>query len=218
MKFSDYIERHYAQVCELQRGIALDLGMVSGQPDASQVRRWMQSYGLFRGINGEVRDSIVEKFLEFRAEKQSMAAPLSRNDIEREYSNLLMMLYKIEQRSWMSATSKLLWCLYPQDIAIYDSFVHRTLLVLQHFDDDLATLSHLGHPNRINNEDDIKRAASFYMTYQDMVKLLQEKHQPTLDNLRTLHGESYPYDIRIVDKLLWIIGSGDQDYANPVTS
>lgn len=218
MKFNDYIEPHYVQACELQRGITLDLGMVNGQADANQVRRWMQSYGLFQGINAEVRDLIARKFIEFRAEKQSMTSPLSRDDIEREYSNLFMKLYKKESRSWMSATSKLLWCLYPQDIAIYDSFVHRTLLVLQHFDDDLTTLPHLGHPNRINNEDDIKRAVSFYMTYQDMVKLLQEKHQPTLDNLRKLHQEPYPYDIRIVDKLLWMIGSGNKAYVTSVTS
>lgn len=61
--------------------------------------------------------------------------------IEKLYSELFVALNRQVARSWMSATSKLLWCLYPDDIVIYDAFVHRTLVVMQFIDGDLVRLT-----------------------------------------------------------------------------
>lgn len=112
----------------------------------------------------------------------------------------------------MSATSKLLWCLYPRDIVIYDAFVHRALVVLQCVDPDLAGTERIGAAPKINAPTHIDPAVAGYMRYQALVGKLLTVHTPTLNELRLKHKEQYPYDIRIVDKLLWMIGNSNLAY------
>jgi hypothetical protein len=50
------------------------------------------------------------------------------------------------------------------------------------------------------------------MNYQDMVKHICERHSDTLKELRGKHKETYPHDIRIIDKLLWMIGNPKQRF------
>jgi hypothetical protein len=38
------------------------------------------------------------------------------------------------------------------------------------------------------------------------------RHGQLLRDLRKRHKESYPYDVRIVDKLLWMIGNPRKSY------
>lgn len=217
MTFTDYLKNHYGQACAEQNKIESDQDIVcnlaNGSPSNASVRKWMESYNLFQGIEGGCRDAISQTFLKFTA-NSIKSTPLDREAIRSNYSNLFEDLYDTLPRSWMSATSKLLWCIYPSDIAIYDSFVHRTLLVLQHFDADLASLPHLSFAPQMRSIDDIENATTFYMQYQDMVKHLLTTHQSTLDNLRNHYNELYPYDIRVVDKLLWMIGSGNEKFRN----
>lgn len=112
----------------------------------------------------------------------------------------------------MSATSKLLWCLYPDTIVIYDTFVHRTLIVMQSIDDDLSAFPRVGAPRSIDGEADIVAATTHYMNYQAMVRRLQTRHWQLLRDLRKRYNESYPYDVRIIDKLLWMIGNPRENY------
>lgn len=90
--------------------------------DANEVRAWMREYGLFRGINTDDRNLIVES---------------------------------------------------------YRSFV--------------------GNHQRIGVE--------HYLGYQSMVRQLQNTHAQLLGALRAQHQEIYPYDVRIMDKLLWMLGN-----------
>lgn len=46
-----------------------------------------------------------------------------------------------------------------------------------------------------------------YLRYQSMVRQLQNTHERLLQGLRVQHQETYPYDVRIMDKLLWMLGN-----------
>lgn len=206
MSFSRYLEAKYTTACEMQRAIHRDTLMVAmlrnGPPTTDLVREWMRQYGLFQGITAQNRNAVVTRFLEFAEQHEQTDHEPNANQIEASYTELLSALYGTVARSWVSATSKLLWCLYPQTIAIYDRFVHRVLVVLQCIDEDLAGFPRIGATPQIDSEADIAPAVQHYMNYRAMVHRLRSVHQRLLSELRTRHNEVYPYDIRILDKVL----------------
>jgi len=210
MTFRAYLKRHYATACKMQRGIGNDPVIVdmlrTGGQDAHLVKKWMESYRLFQGINAQERRKIVRTFLTF-AKSHTRIRRVTEDDIRALYTELFRALYRTKRQLWMSATSKLLWCLYPNDVVMYDSFVHRALLVLQRIDSTLTVLPRIGDPPRVRVESDIDSLAEHYMNYQGMVHTLMRVHAGLLKDLRERTGERYPYDLRIVDKVLWMIGS-----------
>jgi hypothetical protein len=216
MTIQRYIETRYEIACEMQRGIVRDSQMVdmlrNGPHDPNLVTSWMRDYGLFQGITNANREAIVVRFLQFVTSHELSANDMSDNQIKELYTELLTSLFQTVQRSWMSATSKLLWCLYPNTVVIYDAFVHRTLSVMQCLDDSLVSFPRIGASPSIRGVDDIQIAALHYMNYQAMVRKLLNTHSQLLQELRTRHGESYPYDVRIMDKLLWMIGNLREAY------
>jgi len=215
MSFRAYLESHYIAACNLQRGISRDSQMIAmlrdGPQDASLVKSWMRDYGLFQGITSQNREAIVNRFLAF-SRSHTKTSLVSREAISELYSELFTVLYREVARSWMSATSKLLWCLYPDDIVIYDTFVHRTLVVMQCIDNDLSGFPRIGTTPKIEKETDIEIATVHYMNYQDMVRKLLSVHAEALSDLRRVNSEAYQYDIRILDKLLWMIGDTKRAY------
>lgn len=216
MSFRQYLEGKYTTACEMQRAIHRDPQMVAmlrnGPPNADLVRAWMREYGLFQGITAQNRNAVVTRFLRFAEEHERTNHEPNANEIEALYTELLSALYREVARSWVSATSKLLWCLYPATIVIYDTFVHRVLVVMQCIDDDLAGFARIGAAPQIDGEADISSAVQHYMNYQAMVHRLRSVHRQLLSELRTRYNEAYPYDIRILDKVLWMIGNSRQAY------
>jgi hypothetical protein len=215
MSFQAFLENQFTTACELQRKIEQDTPMVNmvrdGLKDDSLVKKWMRTYGLFQGVSRKEEDAIARRFLNY-VESHTKVAQLSENEIRNIFSELLSELFQEVARTWISATSKLLWCLYPDEIVIYDSFVHRTLTVMQCIDTDLAEYPRIGETPTINNEQDIVPATHHYMNYQAMVQKLLRTHAQTIAELRLQNDESYPYDIRIMDKLLWMIGNPKARY------
>jgi hypothetical protein len=205
MDFDTYIERHYTTACNLQRAIWRDSRVVEmlreGRNDRVLLLAWMKEYGLFQGITGQHRVLVVDTFLQY-ASKVPRNCRITVDTIEVRYSELLLALYRQVARSWMSATSKLLWCLYPHDIVIFDAFVHRSLVVMQCLDEPLGAFPRIGVAPKIVGEGDLATAVSHYMNYQTMVRHLLSVHANRLEQLRSKHSESYPFDIRIIDKLL----------------
>lgn len=216
MSFRQYLEGRYATACAMQRGIHRDPLMVAmlqeGQQDAALVQTWMREYGLFQGITAPNRNAVVNRFIEFAAEHQRHSLEPNADEIQALYVELLGALHGEVARSWVSATSKLLWCLYPNTIVIYDAFVHRALAVMQCIDGDLEGFPRVGEPPRINGVADIAIAAQHYMNYQAMVRRLLSVHAQLLRDLRARHNEQYPYDVRIMDKVLWMIGNVREAY------
>lgn len=216
MTFCRYVESRYVAACNMQRSIVHDPKMVSMLRDAPHnpglVALWMQNYGLFQGITAPNRAAIVDRFLQFVTAHELIVGDVRDDQICVLYTELFTALFQTVRRSWMSATSKLLWCLYPSTVVIYDAFVHRTLSVMQCIDDDLAGFSRIGAPPSIDKDSDIEPAVQHYMNYQAMVRRLQTVHSQLLRDLRTRYNESYPYDVRIMDKLLWMIGNLREAY------
>jgi hypothetical protein len=210
MSFRKYIERNYVTACEVQRGIVNDTKMIKmlreGPHDPVLVKKWMQDYGLFQGLTTQQREAVALSFLRFVAEykvesisNEDCVAPL--------YERLFTSLHAAVGRSWTSATSKLLWCLFPHDIVIYDAFVHRSIVVMQCIDPDLEGFERIGMQPKVSGPSYIPRAVAHYMLYQSMVKKLRDAHSDLLSELREKTKETYLYDIRIIDKLLWMIGN-----------
>jgi hypothetical protein len=215
MEFSTYIECHYAAACRLQREITRDPLMIEmlreGGDDRDLVTAWMRDYGLFQGVNRQQRSLIVDAFLHY-ARSVPQNCRIAEGEIQNRYSELLLVLFRQVARSWMSATSKLLWCLYPDDIVILDAFVHRSLVVVQCLDEALTAYPRVGEAPRIRGEPDIAAAVAYYMNYQCLVRHLLSVHARGLAELRCQTNESYRYDIRIMDKLLWMMGNPRQRF------
>ncbi len=215
MSFRTYLQEKYPVACTRQREIEADPVMVemlkAGGQDHDLVKRWMKDYGLFQGIEGKSREKIAKRFIVF-AQEHNRITRIDDAAVAALFHELLLALFEVQQRSWMSATSKLLWCLYPRDIVIYDAFVHRALVTLQCVDPDLAGTERIGGAPKIKTKVHLKQAVSAYMRYQGLVRKLLDVHQAELDKLRRNHGELYPYDVRIVDKLLWMIGDSKMSY------
>ena len=211
MSFEAYLRSNYATACKMQRDIVKDETMksmlVRGDQDINLVKSWMRDYGLFQGITTENRDRIANRFLSFSTSARATASVADRKILEEKYSELFKALFLEVKRSWMSATSKLLWCIYPNEVVIYDSFVKRALVVMQCLDNELANFPRIGVVPKVAREKDIELAVKHYMNYQDVVRYIFERNANTLHELREKHKETYPHDIRIIDKLLWMIGN-----------
>lgn len=216
MSFQRYLENKYTTACEMQEAISRDQEMISmimnrGQ-DEGLIQSWMRDYGLFQGIKKANRNAVVKQFILFSKKHQRTNFQPNDAEIQALFSELFTHLYREVPRSWVSASSKLLWCLYPDTVAIYDAFVHRALVVMQCLDDDLKGFPRVGTAPKIKSETDIVLSVKFYMNYQSMVRRLTKVHRSLLNDLRKKHGVTYPYDIRILDKVLWMIGNPRQAY------
>ena len=215
MSFEAYIRSHYVDACELQRNIPEDEEMKSmlarGDQDKDLVKKWMRNYALFQGITTRDREKIAKRFLSFSASAKTIPTVADRTILEERYSRLFTELFSEVKRTWMSATSKLLWCIYPDEVVIYDSFVERALVVMQCLEGSLATFPRIGARPRIKRKADIGAAVKHYMNYQDVVRHILKQYSGALKELREKHKETYPHDIRIVDKLLWMIGNPKYD-------
>lgn len=212
MPLQNYIRNHYQEACGNLRGINRDppiINMLARNNNHNQelVIDWMTHYRLFQGIRNEIRNQIAARFLQFATGHQRYRNGPSIEQITGLFTHLYTLLFQVQNRGWMSATSKLLWCLYPQRVAIYDSFVHRTLTVLQCLNDNLQGFERIGVAPTPNNEGDIALATEHYMNYFGMVQTIKADNQNLLNELRQQHNEIYPYDVRIVDKLLWMMGN-----------
>lgn len=219
MSFRSYIESHYVEAHNPGRNVELDKSMLAmlsqNGRDPPLVKTWMEAYKLFQGINGEDREKVVFSFLNFAASHKKLSSRLSNDAVAEIFLTLLTDLHTEVPRGWLSATSKLLWCIYPHDIVIYDAFVHRALTVMQCIDDDLSGFkTKIG---RMRAGSDPKTLVGHYIIYQSLVRHLSVKHADLLAELRlrkadVLREKNWSFerdihsDIRIIDKLLWMIG------------
>lgn len=211
-----FVESNYKDAVETQRSFDHDAHMqsmlVAENLNEKSVRDWMRGYGLFQGINAADRRKVVEIYKDNIFAISNLASPLPDHDVRELFSVLLNAFYEVVPRKWISAVSKLLWCSFPHEIAIYDAFVHRSLIVLQGVTPYLAEMPRLGNTPPVKKGKDIQELVEFYMSYRKMILAIQKHHQDQLDDLRKKYSEQYAYDIRILDKLLWLLGGADQPF------
>lgn len=216
MSLTKFIESNYLNACKMQREIKADNQMKDmlreRNIDSDFVKSWMRSYALFQGIESGDRDIVIEKYASVVFDITDQSNIPDREQVRIMFHDLLSALYGSVPRKWLSATSKLLWCSFPDQIVIYDAFVERALVVLQCIEPSLANSPRIGVSPSIKSESDLGKVVKFYMNYQDMVKTIFSENQEQLTGLRETHREKYPHDIRIVDKLLWMIGNPNQHF------
>jgi hypothetical protein len=217
LSFDAFLEKKYVNACSiLKENDRLDQEMVAGAKsrkiDDKITLLWMKNYGLFQGIGTTDREKISIAFRTWIENLPDSISGQSEASRRKDFHSLLQQLFLVVPRSWLSATSKLLWCVYPDDFVIYDSFVHRALVVISSLDDDLESFPKIGNAISCKRESDIQALVDHYMIYQTFVYRLLNRNQSTLNNLRKRYSESYPHDIRIVDKLLWAVGSADAKF------
>lgn len=213
----NFIESNYEKASRIQRSFDHDVRMQNmlkqGQLDKDAVKSWMRGYGLFQGISSADRLRIAEVYSDNILHMTEGIDVPNEGDIEKQFHSLLEVFYEVVPRRWTSAVSKLLWCSYPNDVAIYDAFVHRSLVVLQGVTPFMAKMQRLDVAPQIKRKEDISDLVSFYMHYRSMIKAIQDHHQDQLDSLRERCSAPYSYDIRILDKLLWMLGGPGQDFS-----
>jgi hypothetical protein len=148
-EFAEFIEARYAEACRLQNklhtrhDVPILVALRSDTVTAADVVSWMQAYNLFQGRLTAERRLVARRFLRFR---QTPRPPLFNRPAQARtvFAALHLALAPHGERKWLSAASKLLWSLYPKRIPMYDTYVHRSLVVLGHLHPVLANLPVLG--------------------------------------------------------------------------
>lgn len=222
MDLEKYIQQHYLAACQHQLDVKHDVEMLGTlakqQYDLAVITGWMQKYGLFQGVTTADRRAVVEAFVKF-AMSGPHAPRITLVEVHGQYEALYTALFGAVTRGWTSATSKLLWCLYPYDVAIYDAFVWRTLVVFQELDEEMRTTDRIGSPpwgkGTGSKQDLLSAGVTHYRHYSRLIDMLFRRHRDVLDECRQRHGIQYPYDIRILDKLLWMIGHPERRFQAP---
>lgn len=162
------------------------------------LKRWLQSYGVFQGLEGSERLSVVTKVLEIADENGCNAdLRLSHDELFTKFDALHKECCKLvrpnkdgSQRDLTSLTSKALWCCYPNAVPLYDRFTQHSVWLI-------SRLAKIEPPSPPRDPRDRYHpfAAMWFKMYDEVLPIIEEAD---------LQG--YPYKVRIFDKILWIAG------------
>jgi hypothetical protein len=155
------------------------------------VLEWLRDYSAFRGIKGPFRSDIVQAFLRW-ADDRSRPLELHGEDQICDAHNSLTSACELEPlkgRGLTSLISKALWLRYPETVPIFDGNAQRALQVLCKLDDRLPLLG-----PKLGEYEAFVRVWSVYYV---------RNRQGILDAIT--NGYSYP--VRILDVILWKLGS-----------
>ena len=188
------------------------------------VVNWMTRYNLFQGKKRESRHLIASEFIAYNSGVDNIESQ-SELDIREHFSDLHYKLYEISiknqipQKKWLSATSKLLWCMFPSQIVIYDSFVVRAITILQCMHRELAEFNRVTNgPRKLENSRDLDLLTEHYMNYQNLVKKIYVANEDVISDMKQAYGLDYEYNIRLIDKFLWLMGdSGSSFYLGSIS-
>ena len=166
-----------------------------------KIRHWLQSYEVFQYLPGPQRSDIAAAVLCW-ADSQDKSTRLTTEDALCEAHACLMgecVRAFGKKRDFKSLASKALWLCYPDDVPIFDSFAQRGLWVLSKMDSGITPLT----------DDVLKNIAPLpenpdYRQFVHIWKILYDRSTQKID---TIEKRGYHYPVRVVDKILWIIGS-----------
>jgi len=209
---TEFLQSNFNKAIEMQLEIKHDPPIVKaiqkGAVTRETVKSWMRKYGLLRGISAQEQDKVADAFIDFSNHNRNF----SERDIAEVFRRLHQKLKSASERSWLSATSKLMWCMQPDIIVIYDRFVFQSILVLQCLDKELATYPRIGQPIAGRRDQDSVQTTAFYMNYQDMVKAIYRRNRQLIQDLKNNQSSRYDYDLRLLDKILWMMGNANETF------
>lgn len=227
MALSRFIQQNYVTAAAMAKdNNELDEQMLSsvkqGAYDAQLVKRWMTSYQLFQGFNARQRSKISHAYTEVAPWLPRFTNPPPEDKLTGAFLTVLEILDNAghvgvnnKARKWLSAASKLLWCHYPHDIPMYDRFVFQAMTTLQGVEPALFHAERLGVLKPKNNRESAdqfyKREAQHYLRYRRAILAVYASYSELLDDLRSKYNVAYPYDLRLLDKLLLILGNPSRD-------
>jgi hypothetical protein len=94
---------------------------------------------------------------------------------------------------------------------MYDRFVFQSITILQGIESKLNDTERLGASPSANPSEGldsfIDRELRHYAAYRRSILALSEAYGPLLQKLRKKHQVDYKYDLRLLDKLLWMLGN-----------
>jgi hypothetical protein len=163
----------------------------STAPDRIEViRDWLQSYQVFQGIEGPTRIAIataVLKWADSRDLRRDSTTVDSLNEVHAELMDICT-IANGENRGFTSLASKALWLCYPETVPIFDTFAQRTLWVISKLEPDITPLP----------DSDPE-----YRKFVHVWKALYDRYASAIDEIDL---GTYPYHVRIFDKILWLLG------------
>jgi hypothetical protein len=160
-------------------------------PDRSEaIRIWLQSYQVFQGIDGPKRPAIATAVLEW-ADSRNLQRDLTTVDaLVTAHAELMAVCTRAneEERDFTSLASKALWLCYPASVPIFDRFAQRTLWVISKLESGITPLA--------DTEPE-------YRQFVHIWKALYDRHASAINEIDL---GTYPYRVRIFDKILCLIG------------
>jgi hypothetical protein len=167
-------------------------------PDrVGQIHRWFQSYHVLQSFTAETEKKIAEEVIAYADNRKRMNLDMKQELILDEFNELELRLQEFmprnksnKPRKVTSLVSKAIWCCYPDDIPIYDSYAEHALQILCR----LSEIKVSGKVKDSNGE---------YARFLEAWFLVFNEIEPAIDpKFLTV----YPYKIRVLDSLLWFIG------------
>ncbi|MBO0332605.1 hypothetical protein J0X12_03205 [Sneathiella sp. CAU 1612] len=188
---------------------------------AITMANWLKQYGVLQGDvlrdNTQKIVSTVLNFFEKERIEFSSDIDLWAPQIVGEFRELNSQIRasdtkRIQNRSFLSLTSKALWCKYPAQTPIYDKNARIALYALVRLDHDSTPYN----PNR----DDARRpkglganvgegdVADYEVYVRNYLEIYRQIFEAISDRLK---NKNYEYPIRVFDKILWTYGSDSRD-------
>jgi len=177
------------------------------------IGKWLGQYGVLQGDKlRENTDAISTAILKyFKASPNSVKKA---SHVMRQYESLnsVIRVAGLETRSLLSLTSKALWCRYPNDTPIYDRNAVVALWSLVRLRHDAASYAPEVHDARRPKgirANQTKVDCADYEVFLINYLALYEEIKPKINEYTKT--KSYPYAIRVFDKMLWAYGSKSRD-------
>lgn len=224
-----------------KRGVEVALGQKDSLEDRLKIiAKWLENYGVLQGPNlrenrGAVSKAVIAFFNEPLKTFNASRLIEWHKHITDEYKALNTELRNhaytavtvsgrsekdLKERSFLSLTSKALWCKYPKFTPIYDKnaiTALRLLTRLRQKGSYASAVDQNDNGNKLKRPRGLSKAptASNLLEYTIFVKNYLPIYFELKPHLELLAKEnSYPYPIRIFDKMLWILGSSSLDIDN----
>lgn len=196
-------EKNFVKDYELINSVKL------GNITPQNIESWMSAYGLFQGVKKEdrikVSKIVTRYFLDFINNDNQFA-------LEEQFKSLHEKLSEGIDKKWLSATTKLLWVMEPNNTIIYDSLVAKSITVLQCLDNNLARLPRINLQPKYHTKKDIFALYKYYNNYQIAVRAIYDQNIDIIQKAKEELNSQYNYDIRLIDKLLWRMGDSNAEF------
>ncbi len=162
-----------------------------------QIHRWLQSYHVLQSFSAETEKNIAEEIIAYADNRTRIDLGMNQELILHEFKELELRLQRVvpknkseKPRKVTSLVSKAIWCCYPEDIPIYDSYAEHALQILCRLS-NIKVTENINHPNG----EYARFLEAWFLVYNEIESAIDPEIL-----------KDYPYKIRVLDSLLWFIG------------